>query len=40
MGLPGRYTIELFKRGGVGAGLECILDSHDSLDVAHALYVT
>jgi hypothetical protein len=38
MGLSGRYTIELFKPGGVGAGLECVLDSDDRLDAARALY--
>jgi hypothetical protein len=38
MGLSGRYTIELFKPGGAGAGLECVLDSDDRLEVARALY--
>ena len=38
MGLAGRYTIELFKIGGEGAGLECVLDSDDRLDTARALY--
>jgi hypothetical protein len=38
MGLAGHYTIELFKRGGEGAGLERVLDSDDSLDQARALY--
>ena len=38
MGLAGRYTVELFKPGGEGAGLECVLDSDDVLDQARALY--
>lgn len=38
MGLSGKYTIELFKPGGDGAGLECVLDSDDRLDHARALY--
>jgi hypothetical protein len=38
MGLSGKFTIELFKRGGEGAGLECVLDSDDVLDAARALY--
>ena len=38
MGLAGKYTIELFKPGGEGAGLECVLDSDDVFDQARALY--
>jgi hypothetical protein len=30
----GKYSIELFKPGGEGAGLEEILDRHDSLTIA------
>ncbi len=38
MGLAGKYTIELFKPGGEGAGLDCVLDSDDVLEQARALY--
>jgi hypothetical protein len=38
MGLAGRYCVELFKPGGEGARLECVLDSDDRLDTARALY--
>jgi hypothetical protein len=34
----GKYTIELFRPGGEGAGVEAILDSHDILSVARAIY--
>jgi hypothetical protein len=34
----GKYSIELFRVGGEGAGLEKILVRHDSLTVARALY--
>ena len=34
MGLTGK----LFKSGGEGAGLECVLDTDDRLDHARALY--
>jgi hypothetical protein len=34
----GKYSIELFKPGGEGAGLEEILDRRDSLTVARAIY--
>ena len=34
----GKYTIELFKKGGEGAGLEEILDQHDDLTIARAIY--
>lgn len=34
----GKYSIELFKPGGEGAGLEEILDRHDNLTVARAIY--
>ena len=34
MGLAGRYTIELFKPGGAGAGPACVLDCDDRLDAA------
>jgi hypothetical protein len=36
--LAGRYTIELFKPGGRGAGIEAVVDSDDLLNVARALY--
>jgi hypothetical protein len=38
MGLAGRYTIELFKPGGEGSGIEVVIDSDDRLDHARALY--
>ena len=34
----GKFSIELFKPGGEGAGIETVLDRHDSLMVASALY--
>lgn len=34
----GKYSVELFKRGGEAAGLETVLDRHDSLAIARALY--
>ena len=34
----GKYSIELFKKGGEGAGQEEILDRHDNLTVARAIY--
>ena len=33
-----RYSIELFKRGGEGAGIEEILDRHADLKVARSIY--
>jgi hypothetical protein len=33
-----KYSIELFKPDGEGAGLEEILDRHDKLTVARAIY--
>jgi hypothetical protein len=34
----GTHSIELFKPDGEGAGLEEILDRHDNLTVARAIY--
>jgi hypothetical protein len=34
----GKYSIELFKEGGEGAGQDEILDRHDNLTVARAIY--
>lgn len=34
----GKYGVELFTPGGEGAGLEAVLDRHDSLEVARAIY--
>jgi hypothetical protein len=34
----GKYSIELFKEGGEGVGQEEILDRHDNLTVARAIY--
>jgi hypothetical protein len=36
--LAGRYTIELFKPGGQGAGIEAVIDRDDLLNFARALY--
>ena len=34
----GKYSVELFKEGGEGAGQEEIVDRHDNLTVARAIY--
>jgi hypothetical protein len=34
----GKYSVELFKEGGEGAGQEEIIDRHDNLTVARAMY--
>jgi hypothetical protein len=34
----GKYSVELFKEGGEGAGHEEIIDRHDNLTVARAIY--
>jgi hypothetical protein len=34
----GRYSVELFKEGGVDAGEQEIVDRHDNLTVARAIY--
>jgi hypothetical protein len=36
--MEGKYSIELFRDGGEGAGIEKILVRHDSLTVARTLY--
>jgi hypothetical protein len=36
--MEGKYSIELFRDGGEGAGIEKILVRHDSLTVARVLY--
>jgi len=36
--MDGKYSIELFRAGGEGAGIEKILVRHDSLTVARTLY--
>jgi len=36
--MEGRYSIELFKIGGEGAGTETILARHDQLETARTLY--
>ena len=33
-----KYSVELFKEGGEGAGQEEITDRHDNLTVARAIY--
>jgi hypothetical protein len=35
-----RYSIELFKLGGEGAGIEEILDRHADLQIARSIYRT
>jgi hypothetical protein len=35
-----RYSIELFKLGGEGAGIEEILDRHANLETARSIYRT
>jgi hypothetical protein len=34
----GKYSVELFKEGCEGAGQEEIIDRHDNLTVARAIY--
>jgi hypothetical protein len=36
--LASRYTIELFRPGGEGTGVEAIIDRDDLFDFARALY--
>ena len=36
--MEGKYSIELFRDGGEGAGIEKILLRHDSLTAARVLY--
>jgi hypothetical protein len=36
--IEGKYSVELFKEGGEGAGQEEIIDRHDNLIVARAIY--
>jgi hypothetical protein len=36
--MEGKYTIELFCEGGEGAGIERVLDRHDDLATARAIY--
>ena len=36
--IEGKYSVELFKEGGEGAGQEEIIDRHDNLTVARAIY--
>ena len=36
--MDGKYSIELFKPDGEGAGLDEILDRHDNLTIARAIY--
>ena len=37
-GAEGKYSVELFKEGRQGAGQEEIIDRHDNLTVARAIY--
>jgi hypothetical protein len=34
----GKYSVELFEEGGEGSGQEEIVDRHDNLTVARAIY--
>ena len=36
--IEGKYTVELFKQGGEGAGIERVLASNDSPPIALRLY--
>jgi hypothetical protein len=36
--MEGKYAIELFCEGGEGAGVETVLDRHDDLATARAIY--
>jgi hypothetical protein len=36
--MEGKYSIELFREGGEGSGIERILLRHDSLTAARVLY--
>jgi hypothetical protein len=36
--MEGKYSIELFREGGEGAGIEATLARHDDLATARALY--
>ena len=38
MHMEGKYSIELFREGGEGAGIETILARHDSLAASRNLY--
>ncbi len=38
METEGKYSVELFKEGGEGAGQEEIIDRHNNLIVARAIY--
>jgi hypothetical protein len=37
--MEGKYSVELFKAGGEGAGQEEIIDRHDNLTVARAINI-
>jgi hypothetical protein len=37
-GSEGKYSVELFREAGEGAGREEIVDRHDNLAVARAIY--
>jgi hypothetical protein len=37
-GSEGKYSVELFREAGEGAGREEIVDRHDNLTVARAIY--
>jgi hypothetical protein len=34
----GKYTIELFRPRGEGAGIDAVLDRHDYLSIVRAIY--
>ena len=34
----GKYSVKLFRPGGEGAGREQILDAHNDLSIARAIY--
>lgn len=36
--MEGKYSVELFREGGEGVGIETVLVRHDNLSVSRALY--
>jgi hypothetical protein len=36
--MDGKYSVELFREGGEGAGIEAVLVRHHNIAVARALY--
>jgi len=36
--MVGKYSIELFREGGEGAGVEQVLNRYDNLSIARAVF--